>query len=158
MGDGGYTKYMSNYTIGRPPYYKTAEEMQDKISEYIESCQPEFLRDPNTGEFILSKGQPIMINPNKPTITGLCMFLGFASRDAFYKYEKKEEFRYTIKRARLFIENSYEQDIRNPDIKPTGAIFALKNFGWTDKQQVEHSGADIKIEVKAPKPIAEEGE
>ena len=23
---------------------------------------------------------------------------------------------------------------------PTGAIFALKNFGWTDKQDVELSG------------------
>ncbi len=38
-----------------------------------------------------------------------------------------------------------EYEKRLLDKNPTGAIFALKNFGWTDKQQVD---ADIKAEVK----------
>ena len=31
---------------------------------------------------------------------------------------------------------------------PTGAIFALKNFGWTDKQDVELSGG-VKVKTLA---------
>jgi hypothetical protein len=146
---------MDKYTVGAKPTYDNPEDMQLKISEYVNMCIPEFLKDPRTQELIITKGQPIMINPNKPTITGLCMHLGFESRQSFYDYEKKELFSYTIKRARLFIENSYEQDIRNPDIKPTGSIFALKNFGWSDKKEIEHSGAAVSITVTAPKAIEE---
>jgi len=121
---------------GRPPKYKTEDEMKEAIQEYMNSCKPEYLTDPVTGEYMLDKGQAILLSMNKPTITGLALYLGFESRQSMYDYEKKDAFSYTIKRARLEIENSYEQDIRNPDLTPTGAIFALKNFGWSDKQEV----------------------
>jgi hypothetical protein len=38
------------------------------------------------------------------------------------------------------IESGYEQ--RLFESSPTGAIFALKNFGWEDRRQNEHSGPD----------------
>jgi hypothetical protein len=57
-----------------------------------------------------------------------------------YDYEKREEFSYTIKRARVFIENEYEFRLNSGN--PTGAIFALKNLGWDDKTQQEISGKD----------------
>ena len=101
---------------GRPPKYETAKEVHDKCIEYFESC--------------------IELD-EKITITGLALFLGFCSRKSLYEYEKKQEFRYIIKNAMLVVENSYESKGTNFD------IFALKNMGWTDKQEI-----DMKADVK----------
>ena len=72
---------------GRPPKYKTAEELQEKIDEYFEYIKNE---------------------SERAKITSLCLFLGFCSRDSFYKYGDKDQFRYTIKKAHMRIEESYE--------------------------------------------------
>ncbi len=101
-------------TAGRPPKFDNPEDMQQAISEFFEQEQ------------------------GKITISGLAYYLGFESRQSFYDYESNPKFSYTIKRARLFIENEYEKLLISNNT--TGAIFALKNFGWTDKQEVEHSG------------------
>ncbi len=127
---------------GRPLKYKTDEELKKAIQDYMDSCKPEYMTNPEDGSYLIDKGQPIILNVNKPTITGLALALGFESRQSMYDYEKKKAFSYTIKRARLEIENSYEQDIRNPDLTPTGAIFALKNFGWSDKKEVLNTTLD----------------
>lgn len=102
---------------GRPPLYESAELMLEKIIEYFDQAKE--------GSF-------------KTTITGLCLFLGFESRQSFYDYEDKEEFSYIVKRARLVIENIYEE--RLGDSSCTGAIFALKNMDWHDKSETQHSG------------------
>lgn len=71
----------------------------------------------------------------KATVTGLTLFLGFCSRASLDDYEKRsEEFSYIIKRAKLAVENSYEMSGLAFD------IFALKNMGWKDKTETEHSG------------------
>ena len=117
---------------GRPPKFKTAEELQDAINDYfnngVEKKKVLVGRAPN---------QELLEIP-VPTITGLCYYIGFESRQSFYDYEKKDGFSYTIKRARLFIEKEYEQLLQVGNT--TGAIFALKNMGWSDKQTVEHEG------------------
>jgi hypothetical protein len=96
---------------GRPALFKTPEELNAKTEQYF--------------------------NKNlNPTVTGLCLFLGFESRQSFYDYESKEDFSYTIKRARLRIESWYEQNLLSKN--STGAIFALKNFGWSDKHEIDH--------------------
>lgn len=88
-----------------------------------------------------------------PTITGLCFYIGFASRQSFYDLEKNKDFSYTIKRARLFIEQEYEEQLHFGNV--TGAIFALKNMGWIDKTErgyTDNLGNDIKWEVEIIKP------
>ena len=40
------------------------------------------------------------------------------------------------------IENGYEK--RLFENNPTGSIFALKNMGWKDKTETEHSG-ELKV-------------
>jgi len=100
---------------GRPPLFKTADELEQHGKAYFD-----FDTD------------------NKPTITGLALYLGFESRQSFYDYEKDGEFSYIVKRLRLKIESVYEKALHGTT--PTGAIFALKNFGWKDKQEVEQSG------------------
>lgn len=102
---------------GRPPTFKSPEVLQGEIKNYFAAIADQKM---------------------KLTISGLCYALGFDSRQSFYDYEKKPDFTYTIKRARLFIESHYEQLIQGNN--PTGAIFALKNFGWSDKQEIEQSG------------------
>ncbi len=70
------------------------------------------------------------------TWTGLTLHLGFESRQSLNDYLEKPEFFHPIKNALLRIENKYEQTMLTAK-NPTGAIFALKNFGWKDKQEVE---------------------
>ena len=104
---------------GRPPIIDTPENMQAQADLY----------------FATLDGQP-------STITGLCLFLGFESRQSFYDYEDKPEFSYIVKRLRMKIENGYEK--RLFENNPTGSIFALKNMGWKDKTETEHSG-ELKV-------------
>lgn len=107
---------------GRPPMFESAEELQEKIMEYFKSL----VTYNEEGEQVTSK--PALI-------TGLALHLGFCSRQSFYDYEKKPLFTYTIKRARMMVEQSYEINLLGKG--STGAIFALKNMGWTDKMEME---------------------
>jgi len=122
--------------VGRPPLFSTHEELEKMGKEYFalfeETAAPEE-----------RKARGIEVYENRPTITGLCLFLGFESRDAFYRYEKKPEFQYTIKALRTKIENVYEQYLTTKGA--AGAIFALKNFQWTDRQEIDHTSGGEKI-------------
>lgn len=74
------------------------------------------------------------------TWTGLALFLGFSSRSAIDEYLKYDGFSNSVKRAKAIIEENYERLLHEG--KPVGAIFALKNFNWTDKRDVGLSGPD----------------
>jgi hypothetical protein len=69
-----------------------------------------------------------------PTWTGLAIHLGFESRKSLHDYGQKPGFSYSVKKALVRIERRYEEAMMK---QPAGAIFALKNFGWTDRQEVE---------------------
>lgn len=121
---------------GAPPFFDNPIDLQNKIDEYF-----------NIGvkkrKVAIGKPPKIeVIEIEVPTISGLAYYLGFASRQSFYDYEKRDGFSYTIKRARLFIEVEYEEQLQHGNT--TGAIFALKNMGWIDKNEVAHSG-DVNI-------------
>ena len=98
---------------GRPRIYESADELQGVIDQYFADAEIK-------------------------TVTGLALYLGFESRQSFYDYEKNNEFSYIIKKARLEVESAYEERLSGNS--PTGAIFALKNMGWKDKTETEHSG------------------
>lgn len=72
------------------------------------------------------------------TMSGLALAMGFSSRQAFNAYEKYQGFSEAVKRARLAVENAYETRLHSASC--SGAVFALKNFGWEDKSRLEHSG------------------
>ena len=99
---------------GAPPFFKNKEEMQAKIIEYFDICEG---------------------GKENIKITGLCLFLGFESRQSFYDYENKQEFSYTVKRARMVIECHYEEGLNT--FKYGGAVFGLKNMGWKDKTETD---------------------
>lgn len=81
------------------------------------------------------------------TWTGLAIHLGFSSRDSLNDYKKKEGFSDSVKKALLKIESKYEESLFGKN--PAGSIFALKNFGWKDKQEVEQSGG-VTIKFQDP--------
>ena len=104
---------------GRPRKYDSPDKMQEAIEAYFE----------------LEKS---------PTICGLAIHLGFAQRKSLLDYEGYgDEFCNTIKKAKLRVEKWYEENLLSNHT--TGAIFALKNFGWADKQEVNvNAGEDLK--------------
>jgi hypothetical protein len=111
---------------GRPPRYKTAEALQAKIDQYFNQLAPDAA----------------------PTIYGLVLYLGFCDRQAFYHLEKNAEFCHIIKSARSRIAISYEKALLGSKYA-TGAIFWLKNAGWTDKQDLNIGGQpDNKLDFK----------
>ena len=132
---------------GRPALYSTQGELDKKVEEYFEWIKGEYEERTGTRKTTRKDGSSteetytywFEIRPREtPSITGLAMFLGFESRQSMYDYEKKPEFSYSIKKALLKVENTYENGLWQE--KPTGAIFALKNMGWVDKSETTLSG------------------
>ena len=123
-------KFAEGNKGGKPPLFKSAEELQSAIDEY-------FQKGVHKKSVVVGKGANAqVIEVEVPTITGLCHYIGFESRQAFYHLENNEVFSYTIKRARLFIEMEYEEQLQIGNT--IGAIFALKNMGWKDAQEIDH--------------------
>jgi len=124
---------------GRPPKFKTVEEMQAKIEEYLTvKCKDEIITDETTKQPVYDLKGHLVIKYNPPTISGLALFLGFQDRSSIYDYIKKDsEFSYTIKRAIALIEDYAEKQLFIGN--STGAIFWLKNRGWVDKTEVDNN-------------------
>lgn len=127
---------------GAPQLYKEPKDLEDKVNEYFEYVKGEFQYSASSDD----EGNPVdkkvyIREPEHVTITGLCLYLGFESRQSFYDYEKRSGFSYIIKRARLMVENKYESSALDAKV-PTFQIFALKNMGWSDKQEIDHQSTD----------------
>ncbi len=107
------------------PKYNDPEKLQELIDEYFELC----------GE--------------KPTVSGLAYHLDFASRQSIYQYaeraDEENECFYIIKKTLLRIESMFEAQLWKPHCG--GAIFWLKNKGWTDVQQIDHSFGGFYVEL-----------
>lgn len=121
---------------GHPPLFKTPDELEKKVNEYFSRGLDIIRKVSMTGK---------VVEVPVATISGLVLFCGFCDRASFYDMEKRPEFSNTIKKARTRIEREYELLLRTQS--PTGAIFALKNFGWVDKVDIQHGG-DININFK----------
>lgn len=125
---------------GRPPYYNSVEEMQEKIDAYFKECDGKVLLDED-GNPIRNKYGKVIRDDRKPyTITGLALALGFTTRQALLNYEGKEEFVDTVRRAKARVERYAEERLYDKD-GSNGAKFSLANNfkGWSEKQQIEGS-------------------
>ena len=107
--------------------YTNPDELQEAIDKYFAECHEK---------------------EKYPTFSGLAYALGFLQRQSLNQYaDKDDDLSIPIKRATLYIESCYEEQLQHNSC--TGAIFALKNRGWTDKQEIEHSGkTDLNIKVE----------
>ena len=82
----------------------------------------------------------------QPTLAGLALALDI-SRSTLYNYAEKDEFLDIIKKARDKVEARYETLMIYGGVQPTGVIFALKNMGWADKTDIDHTSKHEKINV-----------
>lgn len=108
---------------GRPRLYDTPEQFDAKVYEYQDHCKE---------------------NKEPVTWTGLALFLGFSSRQSIDEYLKYDGFSDSVKRAKTFVEWNYEKRLAGEGT-PTGAIFALKNFGWKDKTETDITSGGEKL-------------
>lgn len=102
--------------VGRPLKFSSVEELQGLIDKYFDETPMEDW-----------------------TITNLALALN-TNRQGLMEYGRREEFSDTIKIAKAKVEGSYELDLKKHG--KVGTIFALKNFGWTDKQEIAHTVAN----------------
>lgn len=126
---------------GRPLKFESAEELQQVIDNYFESCEEEIWTEiidsdgKPTGQWkpIKDRNGDIIKRQIRPlTITGLALHLN-TDRKTLLNYEEKEEFFPTIKAAKTRIEN-YTEEILVTTKSAAGVIFNLKNnYGWQDK-------------------------
>lgn len=122
--------------VGRPPKYKSVEEIEQKIEAYFKSCEGEPLKD-RDGTVLTDKyGAPIIVGRKPPTITGLALALGFSTRQSLLNYQGKKEFVDTITRAKSFVEKYAEERLFDRE-GVQGAKFSLiNNFkGWSEKPE-----------------------
>lgn len=116
----------SKAVVGRPPKYKSKEEIEEKINAYFKECEGEILRN-DDGEPVLNKwGKPVIVHQRPPTVTGLALALGFATRQGLLNYQAKKEFVDTITRAKTMIEAYTEERLFDRD-GSNGAQFSLRN-------------------------------
>ena len=123
---------------GRPAKYQTVEELQAAIDGYFDECD---------SRRIAKKGG--LLEDSVPyTIEGLCYALDI-DRSTLLRYEKKEdtpEFRNTIKRAKLRIQQDVMERGLTGRSSPAMSIFNLKNnFGYVDKQDEDRLDALVPI-------------
>ena len=140
--------------VGRPPIYKTVNEIEGKIDAYFKECEGKILKDDN-GKTVLNKfGNPVVINRKPPTVTGLALALGFTSRLDLLRYQGKEEFCNTITRAKSMVEQYAEERLFDRD-GSNGAQFSLRNNfkGWdADKKNDDSGDGKITIVNNIPRP------
>lgn len=113
--------------IGRPRAVQSPEQFDALVDSYIQMC-----RDAN---------EPVLL-------TGLILSLGLTSKEGFYEYQNYDGFSDSVKRARLLVEMEYEKRL-NAGANAAAPIFALKNFGWRDKVEVESSAPDLADALKS---------
>ena len=128
--------------------------MQKRVRKRIEYRSPAVLREMINSYFDECDALDIPY-----TISGLCLSIGY-SRGRFLSTNDDNELGDVVSQAKLLIEQQIEYRLSKDD-KPAGLVFALKNLGWDDRQQLDlgasgNSGEakDMKytIEVVKPKP------
>lgn len=112
---------------GRPPIFESEDDLKSAIKGYFDS---------DDAHILVGENQDLKLFA--PTVSGLAYHLGMTT-ETLRAYGEKEAFSATVKRAKQKIEISLEKRLMGNNV--TGTIFNLKNnFGWKDKQEVDHGG------------------
>lgn len=120
--------------IGAPALFETPQLLAERIDQYFASCEEDGTR---------------------PLVSGLALFCGYSTKQQLDgQCARGPEFSALVKTAKLAIESSYEARLDRD--RPAGAIFALKNMGWTDQRSVEFTGSLTNIDLsKLPDVLIE---
>ena len=116
---------------GRPRKIQSPEQLLEGIEDYRVDCE--------------LKGEPI-------TLTGCLYSMGIYSRGTLDEYEARPGFSEPVKQLRAMVAMAYERRLHGQN--PTGAIFALKNMGWTDRQEIDATITGNLLDVLTTLPLA----
>lgn len=139
--------------VGRPPKYKSKEEIEEKIEQYFKDCEGHPLTDDEGNPVYNKWGYPVIVDRKPPTVTGLALALGFSTRLSLLNYQGKKEFMNTITRAKSRVEQYAEERLFDKD-GTSGAQFSLRNNfkGWdADKKEEETDTGGIVIVNNIPR-------
>ena len=106
--------------MARPPKFSSPEEFQKVADDYFAAC---------------------VAKEEVPTVNGLALALDL-TRETLLRYAEKPEFSDTVKRVRTRLEAAWEQRLAGNSV--AGAIFWLKNQGWSDKTE-QAITADVSV-------------
>jgi len=126
-----YNRRPGNNRPGAPLKYKTETELQNAIDKYFKECKAQ--KEPYT-------------------IAGIAYHLGI-DRRTFYNYGKNEMFFPAIKRAKDKIMCHMESETLKGKWNTTFAIFLLKNYGYSDKQEVENTNLNYEMTEERQKEL-----
>lgn len=141
--------------------FKTAPQLVQLIDAYFLHIKGEYKLKTSKSDTETGSRKVWIREPAPPTFCNLALFLGFCSVKEFNLYEQKPAYSKILKYARLRIEAAYEQLLFE---KPTGAIFALKSMGWSEKQEAHqpnietHKTLKVEITSSGPNPAGNEKE
>ena len=117
----------------------TPTELQAKIDEYFKAGATQ-------REVVLGSGANRYTRTMYIyTLTGMCLFCGFVDKVQLFDLERNNAYKPIIKKARSRIEKVYEENLQVTG--NSANIFALKNFGWVDKQEIVTEERTIKLDV-----------
>lgn len=102
--------------MARPRLISSPQEFDERADAYFDECK---------------------YNDEPVTLTGLCIAVGLSSRKSIYEYRDRPEFSDSVKSAMMRVENEYEKKLSGNNV--SGSIFALKNFDWKDKTEVDQN-------------------
>jgi hypothetical protein len=120
--------------------FTTAKQLNNRIDHYfkLSGALPE---NEKKSKSSTEAAELIGTAINEPaTLSGLALYLGFNSMAQFEDYEQNGEFAAAIQRARLRIQAMYERRLMQQS--PTGAMFALKSFGWDERNENKNSDSN----------------
>lgn len=103
---------------GRPLKFKSAKDLQQKIDDYFAYAE--------------ANGKPY-------SIAAMAVYLD-CSRECLYHYaNEKEEYSDLVKRAISKCMAQLEERLLDGKQNVTGGIFIAKNYGYTDKQEIDQN-------------------
>ncbi len=128
----------------------SAKALEKRIDAYFRSCCGEPMVDEETGGVKLDKkGKPMTSGKRPPTLSGLALAMGFASKADMLRYQGKPEIVTAIQRGRTRVEQYAEEQLFDKE-SSAGAKFVLeKDFGEAVPEADDGSGLDIMAEVRA---------
>ena len=127
-----------NNPEGRPLKFKSVEELDKKIEAYFKSCYA--VKTDDVGIQYKANIVPL-------TVSGLALALD-TTRVTLLDYGAKDEYSYSIRKAKARIENFAECSLWEPKIAQ-GVMFNLKNnhARWTDRQEIVTTNNNITVSL-----------
>lgn len=133
------------FVAGVPRAYELPEQMIERLDGYFEYIKGEKemrktqVPANNRNGYIEIDEEVWIRQPEPPTVTGMCLFLGFSGRSALTKYKTEHTgFVDVIKWALACVAHGYEKNLHTRNC--LGSMFALKNIAaedWKDKTEVK---------------------